>query len=357
MLIRELSLNEKDTYNNLVHHIVQSWAWGQTKEVLGKETHRYGIFNDYGEIKDAYQVSIHPLPSPLSSWNIGYLPKGPLPNKEMIEALIQFGQKKNIIFFKVEPFVGADLSQPDQVEQLKQTKSYLSTLHPQMISSSSLFTPYNFVLDLTKSDEEIKANMHPKTRYNINIAQKKGVTVKVHTDDQAFETFITRYFETCNRNGFYGHDKHYHQVVWQTLRQYDMARILIGYYNDIPLTTWMLFNFHDTLYYPYGGSTIKHREVMASNLVAYEAINLGRQLGCTTFDLWGALGPNADSSDSFYGFHRFKSGYGPQHIEYAGSYDIIVNNAHYQLFLKLEKYRKKALTLFASMRQKFPFLS
>lgn len=357
MLIREVSLNEKDTYNNYVQHIVQSWAWGETKEKMGKETHRYGVFSDFGEISGAYQVSLHPLPAPLASWHIGYLPKGPMPNKEMIDALIQFGEKKNIIFFKLEPFVGADLSQPDQMAQLEQTKQYLATLHPQLIPSSSLFTPYNFVIDLTKSDEEIRANMHPKTRYNINIAQKKGVTVKVHTDEQAFETFLNRYFETCKRNGFFGHDKNYHRTVWETLRQYDMARVLIGYYNDIPLTTWMLFNFHNTLYYPYGGSTIEHREVMASNLVAYEAINLGRQLGCTSFDMWGALGPDADASDPFYGFHRFKSGYGPQHLAYAGTYDVVVDQANYQRFLKLEKYRKKALDLYASFRQKFTFLT
>ena len=76
-----------------------------------------------------------------------------------------------------------------------------------------------------------------------------------------------------------------------------MARLLIAFYQNEPLTAWMLFNFKDTLYYPYGGSTKTHPEVMANNLVAWEAVKLGKRLNLKKFDMWGALGPNAKSND------------------------------------------------------------
>jgi lipid II:glycine glycyltransferase (peptidoglycan interpeptide bridge formation enzyme) len=78
----------------------------------------------------------------------------------------------------------------------------------------------------------------------------------------------------------------------------------------------MLLNFKDTLYYPYGGSSKIHPEVMANNLICWEAIKLGKKLGLKKFDMWGALGPNPSPSDPWYGFHRFKAGYGGKHIEF-----------------------------------------
>ncbi|MBI3341536.1 peptidoglycan bridge formation glycyltransferase FemA/FemB family protein, partial [Candidatus Curtissbacteria bacterium] len=98
-----------------------------------------------------------------------------------------------------------------------------------------------------------------------------------------------------------------------------------------PLVAWMLFNFGDTLYYPYGGSSDLHRDVMASNLIAWEAIKLGQKLKLKAFDMWGALGPNADPKDAWFGFHRFKSGYGPRNVEYIGSFDLVVNKPLYHL--------------------------
>jgi lipid II:glycine glycyltransferase (peptidoglycan interpeptide bridge formation enzyme) len=129
-----------------------------------------------------------------------------------------------------------------------------------------------------------------------------------------------------------------------------MAHILIGYYEKEPLTAWMLLNFHDTLYYPYGGSRLQNRNVQTSNLVAWEAIQLGKRLNCSVFDMWGAMGTNPDTSDPWFGFHRFKSGYGPQHVEYLGTFDLIINPPMYQIYQKLDKLRSKWLSLKARFR-------
>ena len=108
-----------------------------------------------------------------------------------------------------------------------------------------------------------------------------------------------------------------------------MARVLIGQYQKKPLVAWMLLNFGDTLYYPYGGSSLEHKEVMASNWVAWEAIKLGKRLNFKIFDMWGALAPDTDKNDPWYGFHRFKEGYGGNHVEYIGTYDLILRSRLY----------------------------
>lgn len=117
------------------------------------------------------------------------------------------------------------------------------------------------------------------------------------------------------------------------------AHLLIAKYHNKTLTAWILFSFHDTLYYPYGASSTENRNVMASNLVMWEAIKIGKEMGLKYFDMWGALGQNPDKNDPWYGFHRFKEGYGAIHTEFVGSYDLIINPVAYQLYKVADKAR------------------
>ncbi len=318
MIVREVRDEEKNSYNRLAGHIIQSWEWGEFRKAVGLNLVRLGHFEE-DKMVLAYQLTFHKIP--LFSQLVGYLPKGPLPNEDMIHALRDLGKSKGAAFIKLEPNVIVGDKQQGIVDKLKQLGLVLS--------KKSLFTKYNFIIDLTRSRDALMATFHPKTRYNIGVAQKKGVKVYVSQEDSDFEIYLKLYFDTTKRQGYFGHTPGYHKKVWETLKAADMARLLIATYEDKPLVAWMLFNFGDTLYYPYGGSSKEHREVMASNLVCFEAIALGKKMGLKYFDMWGALGPDAKSSDPWYGFHRFKAGYGPMHVEYVGTYDLILKNSLY----------------------------
>lgn len=350
MLIRELFINEKEQYNNVVKHIIQSWEWGDAKEATGKKVFKYGFF-DSTNMMDGFQLSLHPLPAPLNSWNIAYLPKCTLPNEDMLQSLKIFGEKHNCIYIKLEPNIYGPSKDPNVQNYLKSTREQLlSTRNVEVIQGKELFTKYNFLLDITKTDEQLLADMHEKTRYNIGLAQRKGVQVQERTDEDAFKVFLKLYFETTKRQGYYGHDEFYHRKIWETLRKNDMARLLISSYENVPTSAWLLTNFHNTLYYQYGGSTTKFRNVMSSNLIAWSAIQLGKRMGLTTLDLWGAMSSNPNPVDPWYGFHRFKEGYGPTHIEYLGTYDIVINPSMYKIYNQLDKYRTKWLKLKSKFR-------
>src|SRR3989344_239745 len=335
-------ITQKTSYNNSVSHVIQSWEWGEFRKSLGIPVRRYGLYQN-NKLSKAFQLTLHKIP--FTNKYVGYLPKGPFPNQELTDALKKIGQEETCAFIKVEPNV--TLSSPvipsEQSERgnLYSTKIATSpstnaqgprndeSIDKSFIKSPKpLFTKYNFIVDLTKSEEQLLKNMHPKTRYNIKVAQKHGVKIEERTDDEAFKIYLKLYFETTKRQGYHGHNENYHRKVWDTLRDTNMARILIATYsepithNSLPLTAWMLFNFQDTLYYPYGGSSIEHKEVMANNLVAWEAIKLGKKMGLKLFDMWGALGPDADPKDSWIGFHNFKKGYGGELVEYIGTYDL-----------------------------------
>lgn len=323
MDLRPISPNQKNQYNKLVTHIIQSWEWGEARISLGLPLLRYGLFKN-NRLSKAFQLTLHKIP--FFNQYVGYLPKGPLPDNELFKALNEIGKMHHCAFIKLEPDV------------LASTPPF--SVSPKFLPSPKpLFTKYNFILDLTASEEELLQKMSPKTRYNIKLAQKKGVWVEERGDDQAFQIYLKLYFETTQRQGYHGHNQDYHQKIWKTLKQAGLSRLLIAFYQGKPLSAWMLLNFKDTLYYPYGGSSTDHKEVMANNLVAWEAIRLGKKLRLKKFDMWGAANSaDPDPKNPFYGFHRFKAGYGGKLVEYLGTYDLVFNDPLYWMFTLVDKF-------------------
>ena len=335
MIVREITESEKAAYNQSVTHIIQSWEWGEFRKKAQVDLMRLGHFEGK-TLTCAYQLTFHTVP--FLKKTIGYFPKGPMPNEKMIETLKEVGEQKNAAFIKIEPNVLSDKQQTTLRQSSGQASDKLKQLGL-VPSKKSLFTKYNFLIDLTKSEEELLALMHPKTRYNIGIAQRKNVQVYESTKSADFETYLKLYFATTKRQKYFGHTQAYHQLLWETLMPVNMARLLIAKYDQKPVVAWMLFNFGQTLYYPYGGSSVEHKDIMASNLVAWEAIRLGKKMGFKIFDMWGALPPDVKENHPWYGFHRFKAGYGPIHIEYIGTYDLILKPQLYNLLNVADKLR------------------
>ena len=325
-----ITSGQKLRYSGVVRHIIQSWQWGDFRKKMGQTVLRYGMYRDRN-LKEAFQLTLHPIP--LTRWFVGYLPKGPFPDEDLAKALEQIGKKFHCAFIKVEPDIELDDTRYTINNKPKKFR----------LSPKALFTKYNFVIDLTKSEEELLAGMHPKTRYNINVAKKHRVKIEQRVDNEAFEIYLKFYFDTTKRQGYHGHDERYHREFWKQFKASKMARILIAFYKTpptfekVPLGAWMLVNFKDTLYYPYGGSSVEYRQVMANNLLAWEAILLGKKLGLKKFDMWGALGPNANPKDPWFGFHRFKEGYGGKLAEYLGTYDLVFNWPIYILFTIVDR--------------------
>lgn len=357
MDLRPISGKQKSRYNKSVAHVMQSWEWGEFREKMGLKVLRYGIYKQ-GKLKTAFQLTIHLIP--FSNKTVGYLPKGVFPDKEFAEALKKIGKKYNCAFIKIEPNVILRESSTEGSSQLREAEdsSPASPVRNDKAIDSSfrrsfkpMFSKFNFLLDLTKTEEELLKQLSSKTRYNIRVAQKHGVKVEERSDEEALEIYLRLYFETTKRQGFAGHNRHYHKTVWEALRKKDMARLLIAEYNGEPLTAWMLFNFKDTLFYTYGGSTQTHKEVMSNNLVCWETIKLGKKLGLKQFDMWGALGPSADPKDPWFGFHKFKQGYGGKLVEYIGTYDLIFNWPVYLLFAIIDRLTPVKIFLLKLLRK------
>lgn len=337
MIYREPRIDERGLYEKLPQHPLQSWAWGEFREKTGVATKRLVGF-DGNEAVSQLQVTFHQIPK--LPYTVGYYPKGIWPDELQLAALRDLGGREKAIFIKMEPDVSTPPKNQADLDGLRQ----ILVSHG-CVLGRPLFTQYSFLIDLRQSEEVLLSRMKNKTRYNLRIAEKHGVVVTEDNTDSGFETYLSLLKETTSRQQFYAHSENYHRKMWQTMRAAGIARLLKATYQGEVLTTWILFHYKDRLYYPYGASSRSHREVMASNLVMWQAIRLGKSLGCTSFDLWGSLGPNPNPKDSWYGFHNFKLGYGGALAEFAGSYDLVINPVLYRLYTIADTWRWRYLKL------------
>ena len=273
-------------------------------------------------------LTFHKLP--FIPYTIGYFPKGPNITNDMVEKLSKIGRQKRAIFIQIEPNVLANNT------TIQQYNNLVSSHHP-------LFTKYSFVLDLTKSEDELVKTMHSKTRYNINVARKHGVVIANDDSQGAFDAYLSLSKETTSRQKFYANNESYHRRMWNTLHPAGIAKLFTAVYQGKILAAWIIFVWHDTIYYPYGASYREYREVMAPSLLLWEIARWGQRHGYKKFDLWGALGPHPDGEDPWFGFHRFKQGFNPNLVEFVGSYDLVLHPFLYRLYTLADTVRWKIL--------------
>lgn len=344
MITRILYNEEKEAYSKVVTHPVQTWEWGDFQESQGHKVYRLGVF-DNKKMTSAYMLSFHKIPH--TNFSIGTLLRGPEIDSEMIENVKKIAQNENAIFVKFEPNIIEKVY--DNKNQIIKNNASLLNFPSLVVSPKVAFYPHSFLIDLTKSEDELLADMSPKTRYNIKVANRHGVVVSRETHDRGFEIYLKLLFDTTKRQGFYLHSENYHRQLWSTLKDTGLVDIYLATFQGEVLAAFMLFKLKDCLFYPYGASLNTHREVNAPTLLMWEAIKYGQSLGLKSFDTWGCLGPDAHESENGYGFHRFKQGYGGNLVQFVGTFDLIINSQLYQLYNFVDKFRWKLLRLKASL--------
>jgi len=335
MLIREILPQEKELFNQVASHPLQSYQWGEFRKQTGVQVERLGFF-DNGTLTKAMQVTFHKVP--ILNRFVGYYPKGFAPDEDQIAALNHLAQKYNAIYIKMEPNVKKPL------EQDREENPDIQFLRKfQTEEGRALFTRYTFELDLSLSEEALISKQSSKTRYNVRLATKKGVKVIEDTTERGLKDYLKILEETTKRQGFYAHTPEYFRQLWLCLKDTGMLHIFKAVYENKVLVVWIVFVFNGVLYYPYGASSSLFREVMASNLMMWEVIRFGKAQGCQSFDMWGSLGPIPDPKSPWNGFHRFKKGYGGELVEFIGSFDLVNDYPSYKIYSLAENLRWKFL--------------
>ncbi len=340
IVIRETQDQNSKKFDKRAKHPLQSWSWGNfRKKTGGVEVSRYQESSDVAD--EVYQITWHKIPK--TKYVVGYCPKSSIPSVNFLSYITKEAKKRDAIFVKFEPNALADKMNLARISHLEK--------EGWLVKGKPLFTKHTFWMDLAKGEDSIFQSLSQKTRYNIRLAIKKGVKVEIDNSDKGFDEYWKLTEETTKRQGFYAHSKNYHQKMWNEIIGEGKGVLMKGVYNDEVLATWILFELNGVLYYPYGASSSKHREVMVSNLMMWEAIRYGIKQGCKLLDMWGSLGPDPDIKDPWYGFHKFKQGYNPALVEFVGTYDLVVNKPMYHMFLVGDKLRWLVLKMLKRIRK------
>src|SRR5258706_5113596 len=197
--------------DKIATHPLQTSAWAQFRKAWGNEV----IETKYG------LITIHPLP--FTSYGIGIFEKGSMPTSEMLNDLIQIGKEKNLVFIKLEPNYAV---KKDNMACADREKAVSLLTKNRAVPGETALTPTTFWIDLKPSEEDLMKSFSSKTRYNIRLAIKSGVTVKEDNSDKAFDKYLELTRETVNRQGFYAHTEKYHKLMFAILKNTEIAHLM-----------------------------------------------------------------------------------------------------------------------------------
>ena len=300
-------------------HLLQSAAWGELKSSYGWHAERIQRNNS------GAQILFRSLPLGLS---IAYIPKGPLGQwvPELLPDLDTVCRSHNAILLKIEPDQ-EDLNDPSPV--LRE-----AGFHP---SAHSIQPRRTLVVDLQGSEEEILLRMNQKTRYNVRLASRKGVRVRLWRD---FDALYRMMKETGARDSFGVHSGGYYQRAFDLFHKSNAVELLVAEYENIPLAAVMVFASGTRSWYLYGASTSSERNRMPTYLLQWEAMLWARERGCQEYDLWGVPDLNRDELESsfqtsrgeLWGVYRFKRGFGGELRRSIGTWDKPYHKLLYVLY-------------------------
>ena len=214
-------------------------------------------------------------------------------------------------------------------------------------AASDIQPPDTVQLDLEQPLDTLLADCKPKWRYNIRLAEKKGVQVRCFSGSQAEDViplFYQLYRETAARDGIAIHSENYYRSLCRLSadRAFDAERILISiyiaYFEDKPLAAIITLFSPFGAVYLYGASSNEHRNLMPAYLLQWRAIQDAQNYGCRSYDFYG-IPPTDDPKHPMHGLYRFKTGFGGAIIHRVGTLDIPVRGFRYRLYSCAERLR------------------
>jgi len=336
---------------------LQSKHWADFNRRSGKAVFEFGQEN-----KSRALAIEHKLPVVGKYW---FIPRGPLANNEkelriIIRIIIRNTLKQGIGWLRVEP-------QGD--DDLKIIKKVLEAKYRIVKSKKNHEPAQTLMVDLDKPAEEILARMKPKTRYNIRLAEKKGVIVEETRSKEAITTFLNLTKITAKRDGITPHPDQYYQKMIETIPE-KILKVYIAKYQNKAISAVMVSFFGSVATYLHGASANEHRNVMAPFALQWRAMQDAKKAGCSKYDLGGTRLSakfkiqnsklnNEEKNEnnekeyipeegSWQGITRFKQGFCPacQPVEFPGCWDIVLDEKKYKTYLVLQKLKALSRGIF-----------
>lgn len=289
---------------------LQSWLWGQFQKAYGRKIFYLALKEDNQIIAGTLLIKYH---LPLGRFYF-FSPAGPVVyHDELLKAIKEKAKAEKVIFWRLER------------GEIKQTKK-VKDVHP--IAT--------LILNLQgKSEEDLLKDMKPKTRYNIKLAQKKGVVVKTSEDIEKFYELAQK---TAHRQQINIHPEKYYQTMLAALKDKGFIKLYAAEYQGKIIAANIVIFYYATAVYLHGGQSHERREVMAPHLLQWQAIKDALQEGFAYYDFFG-IAENDDPNHAWAGITRFKKGFGGVVKKYWGTHEIPLNQTWYNIYKIVKKIK------------------
>lgn len=328
MKIETVKINQAEEFDTFVRnhpraHMMQTSMWGKVK----KEWDWTGFIvrGDSNEIKGVCGVLIRQIP--MTPFKMMYAPRGPvcdLSDTETVTALVksitEFGKKNKAYTFKIDTDTLA--TNTGYIDLLK-SLGFVFKEHGTGFDTVQARCIFRLGLE-GKTEEEVMAGFHSKTRYNTRLAERKGVRIEVK-GREACEDFHSLMLLTGERDNFATRSTEYFERIMDAFGK--DARIYFAYFEDKLLAGALDVHIGDKVWYVYGASSNEMRNLMPTYLVQWSCIKWAMEEGCNWYDFRGGY---PDENNPLHGIYKFKKGFCEDYMEFMGEADLIMDKFGYK---------------------------
>ncbi|GAC1407071.1 MAG: peptidoglycan bridge formation glycyltransferase FemA/FemB family protein [Ktedonobacteraceae bacterium] len=327
-VLRSVSHEQRELWDCFVNehsqgHFLQSWDWGELKAASGWYPLRLALWDTASNtIVAAAQVLRRTAPHvPLWMGHLAYIPKGPVLDwsNEVVCTMFflqlhRFLRLAGAIVLRIE--LGQVAGEDDSVIILKRIAQQ------QMRTAQAVQPLRTIMLDITPDEVVLLAQMKEKWRYNVRLAGRKGVTVRVAETIEDVQAWYSLLETTGERDQFDIHTLAYYIQVWRTFGPSDTAHLLLAEFHGQLLAGIFVSVFAGQAIYLYGASSNEQRQLMPNYLLQWEAIRWAKSCGARLYDFWGI--PETEAEDeAMAGVYRFKRGWGGHVVQFLGCYEYV----------------------------------
>lgn len=311
--------------------LLHSWGWGDFQKALGKKVIRLVGQDGTGRIRAAALLIKNELPFEYHYW---YCPRGPVAGQltdnewsRLFAEIKSIGREEKSFLVRLDPawLVG---------NQRVLVENNFRKAEAEIQSKCS------FVVDLAQGTEALLAGMKEKTRYNISLSQRRGVTVMPSTEQSDIEYFWQLTKQTAKRDGFVSHAKEHYIKLFEALSTAGSGELLLARYEDKIVGAGLIGYSGEVATYLHGASSNLYRNVMAPYALQWRAIERAIERGMKWYDLGGVNGTTF-TDRRWEGITRFKTGFAAEGAprEYVGCYEYVVNPVIFAVYSFIKQIR------------------
>lgn len=351
----QLSVTPKKVTHLLPTDIIfQTEYWAEVKARLGWQPCAYDIEDRESE-KDML-VLVKPLNDGMCA---AYIPQGPEfgpcrenygPYLESLSESIVNQIDSNISFIRYDlpwesPYTDIlDQNPAHEIpeERIREIRMNFGTRHWNFRKTPvDMTVADSYIIDIDDTEDRMLSRMKSKTRYNIKLAERKGVRVYA-ASTRMLPVFHRLHLETAKRKGFLVREYPYFETLFASQKENAdpcEVKLMLAVHGKDVLAGAIVAVTEKTAYFLYGASAMKKRNFMASYALHWETIRYAKALNCKTYDM-GAVSPACFPDHPFFGLYRFKTGFGGRVVHRAGSWDYPIDSDAYASFRNWEEINR-----------------